>query len=146
MHDAAIVRVSNRVRDLKPVAHCLFNSETAARNQFVQSTAFDQLHCDIRLAVKFAHFVNRADMGMTQRGRRSGFTQQTSPGIVIAGRSRGKDFNCDVSFQLLVASAIHFAHPARADPLDDAIVAKLLATGEDGFDVLIQFAAPVFCL
>jgi len=59
--------------------------------------------------------VERADIGMVQRGHRSGLS------LEAVGESFVRDFDGDVAVEARIARAIHLAHAARADGREDLV-------------------------
>ncbi len=76
MHDAAVVRVGQRVGQVQGVPHRLPDRQRLARQTHVQPFAFDQFHGDVGLAGGFAHVVDRADVRVIQLGGRTRLLQQ----------------------------------------------------------------------
>ena len=68
-----------------------------------------------------ADVVHREDVGMAQRGGGARFLLE-SPHPVGIGRERGgNDLDGDIASEARIVRAIHLAHAARADQLDDVV-------------------------
>ena len=65
----------------------------------------------------FRHFnaVNRADIGMIQRGEHAGFALEARESIGIADESRRQDLDGDITSKLRVVSPVYLSHAAHAD-------------------------------
>jgi hypothetical protein len=125
MDDAAIVRVRERLSDLRSVPNHGFRREAARRNYLSELPPFDELHDDEGGRAFLADFVNCADVWMIQRGRRARFAEQlgAARGLRVAG-PRFEDFDCDGALQLGIPGAIDRPHPARPEPRLHAIAPK----------------------
>src|SRR5689334_13074443 len=75
------------------------------------------------MARRFTHVVHSADIRMTQRRSRAGFTLETLSRS-LCGKSLGQNFNGYVAMQPGVARPIHLAHPAGADRGKDLVRAE----------------------
>jgi hypothetical protein len=74
----------------------------------------------------FANLVDLADMRMIRAGGRAGFAPKSLAPVVIHAKL-AKKLHRDRTVQILVMGAIHLAHAALAELLDDPIVRYRLA-------------------
>ena len=74
-----------------------------------------------------ANVVNRADVGVIQRGGGLGFALKTGEGLRIVSYIFGQEFERDEAMQPRVLGLVHHAHSAAAQFLDDAVVRDGLA-------------------
>jgi hypothetical protein len=119
---AAFMRMGQRVGDLHGVIdHPVDRQAGARRDDAVERLAIDQLHGEKGQAVVFADLVDRADVGMIDRGRRAGLPQQAGAGRVVIRVSRAQDFDRHVTTEFVVVGAIHVAHAAGAEQRSDPV-------------------------
>ena len=125
MHHATVVRVRQRFGQLKPVAHDFLGRQRPISQPSIQRLPLDHFHRDVGVAVCFTDFVNRADVRMIERRGRTGFKQQprAPPGVV--GELPRKHLEGDIASELRIVRAIHFAHPARAEPRQNLVGSQL---------------------
>jgi len=71
-----------------------------------------------------AHIMQRADIRMIQRGHRPRLQ------LEALGKPFVRDLDRDNSLQPRVASLVDFAHPARADALDNLVRSQAVARGK----------------
>ena len=93
----------------------------------LQRHAVQKLHGDEGLAVLLADVVNRADVGMVQRGRGLRFALKTVERLRIARDIFGQEFQRDEAVQARVLGLVDDAHAAAAELFDDAVVRDGLA-------------------
>jgi hypothetical protein len=111
---ATFMRMGQRVRDLHGVIdHPVDRQARARRDDAVERLAIDQLHGEKGQAVVFADLVDRADVGMIDRGR--------GAGRVVIAVSRAQDFDRHVTTEFVVVGAIHVAHAAGAEQRSDPV-------------------------
>ena len=89
----------------------------AVLDRLAERHAVDQLHDEIRLAVRFAEIVNRADIGMVQRRGRMRLPFETRPRVGVHLRAL-QHLDGDLPPQAQVARPIDLAHAALADEGD----------------------------
>jgi hypothetical protein len=111
MNDVAIVRMGQSRGDLYPVAEYGLDRQPHRANERVQRLAIDQLHHDVQFAAEFADFVDRADIGVVQRGGRAGLVQQKIPCGGVPDDLGAEQLEGDVAVQEFIASAIDDAMP-----------------------------------
>src|SRR5882724_12043346 len=88
----------------------------------LERLSLQQPHGDEVLAVCFVDLMNRADVGMIERGRSKCFALKSLPRSGIVLHIRGKKFQRDMPMQLKVFGFIHHTDPATTELLQDAIV------------------------
>ena len=127
MHDAFGVRGVQRVGDLDGErADCSISIGLAA-DAMLQRQAFQKLHGDEGLAVLFADVVDRADVGMIQRGRGLRFALKARQRLRIRATSSGRNFSATKRCRRDVLGLVDHTHAAAAQLLDDAVVRDGLA-------------------
>ena len=75
----------------------------------------------------FADFVDGADVGMIQSGRRSRLAPEAFQRLRIFGQLVGQELQGDEAAELSVLGLVDHTHPAAAELLDDAVVRNGLA-------------------
>src|ERR1035438_8154005 len=93
----------------------------------LQRRAFQAFHGDEANAVAFADFINRANIGMVERGRRLCLTLKAVERLSIVGNLLGQKFQCDKATQGKISSPIDNTPPTAPKLLDDAVVRYGLA-------------------
>ena len=83
---------------------------------FSEADAFDVLHHDEDLAAVFAYFVDGADVGMVQGGRRLRLVNQPLPGLRIRGPLVGQHLIATLRSSCVFGEK-HFAHAAGSSEL-----------------------------
>ena len=115
-----------------------FNRQTQKQSQFdgtegdavFQRRPFQKLHRDERLIVVLANFINRADVGMVQRGSGAGFTPEAFERLCVVGEFVRKKLQSDEAPELGVFGFVDDSHPAAAQLVHNAIVRDGLADHE----------------
>ena len=80
MNDALGVSRVQSVGDLNRQTHQLLNFYRVAVDAMLQGLAFEKLHGDEMPAIRLPNLVNRADIGMVQCRRSTGFPLKTLQG------------------------------------------------------------------
>ena len=130
--DAFTVRGAQRIRDLGADRQDTIHRHRPAANFVLERRALEQLHRDERLAVVLADVVNRADVGMVERGGRPRFTRKSRECLIVARLGDRQKLERDLAAQPRVLSAIDDAHPSTAEELHNAVVRDGLADHADG--------------
>ena len=120
MRQTAEVRVRQRVRDLRSVAHDILNGQASGRNEVRERLPFHQLHDDEGLVVVDADFVDGADVRVIQARRVLRFALQARVRIGIA---RYPEFDRDGAPELEVFRGVDLAHTADAKKPADLVAA-----------------------
>ena len=124
MHDTARVRRVERASDLTGVIDGLAARECHAAQRVAQRMALEQFHHRVGHAVVAAEIVNGEDVGVRERSDRVRFALEAGQPIGVGGECRRQDLDRDLPPQLRVARAIHFAHPAGAERVQDLVPAE----------------------
>jgi hypothetical protein len=103
---AAIVSRFQRARDLDRLADGF-----CRRDRTTEWLAVDVLEHKIARP----DVVQLADVRMIQRRNRSRFVFESAEAFRVMGHWRGEHFDGDVAIETRIASAVDFAHPARAE-------------------------------
>ena len=91
---------------------------------------FDQLENQERLVIRFVEAVDRGDVRVIERREHLRFPFEPGEPLRVPCYVRGKDFDRDVTPELLVARAIHLADPALAEFGDDLVGAEAVSRGQ----------------
>jgi hypothetical protein len=83
----------------------------------------EQFHDGIAHAVVAAEVVNGEDVGVRKRRDRARFALEPGHPVGVRGECRRQDLDRDVPPQPRVTRAIHFAHPAGAEGVQDLVPA-----------------------
>ena len=92
----------------------------------LQRGAFQQLHGDERLPILLADVMNRADVGMVQRGSRLRLALKPRQRLRIFCHIVGKEFQRDKTVQPGVLGLVHHAHSPAPKSFQDAVMRKRL--------------------
>ena len=130
-HDVARLQIAMEhaaaMSFLQPFANLGSNAEHLVERQaafvqaFSEGFALQILHDDVVGAVLLAHIVEMADVGMAERGDGSCFAVKSLPGFGTPGKMRGQNLDRDGAVEPRIARAIHLAHAACAERLDDFV-------------------------
>ena len=90
-----------------------------------RTLAVDVLHDDEDAAVLFADFVNRADIGMVERGGGLGLVNQPLRRLMIAVPPLGQHLDGNFSPEFAVLREKDLSHAARAELPEDSVMADL---------------------
>ena len=122
------------VRRRQPVGDRRRRCVTASRHgkapdfiRVAQRVALEQLHDRDGHAVDDRELVNREDARVRQRGDRPRLGLEPPPHLGIGRDVRRHHLDGDVAIEPRVAGAIHLAHAARADALDDLVLGEVRA-------------------
>ena len=85
------------------------------------------LHHHVAAAILGADIVERADIGVVQRGHSAGFALEAGAQIFALGDVFGQDFDGDGAVETGVASFVHLAHASRSNGGEDFIGTELVA-------------------
>jgi hypothetical protein len=66
--------------------------------------------------------VNRADVGVIQRGRRPRFAAESLQRLRVVRNVKRQEFQCNEAAELQILGFVNDAHSAATEFLDDAIV------------------------
>ena len=90
-----------------------------------QALAVEVLHDDEDAAVFFADFVDRADIGMLERGSGLGLVNQPLPGLITTGPALGQHLDGHFPAECAVFREKDLSHPAGAELPEDSVMADL---------------------
>src|SRR5688500_7686083 len=108
-----------------------FRGQSALGDHLGEQAAVHELHRDERMAVRFADFVDRADVRVCQVRGRAGLVEQARA-LVRPDLATADDLDRDGAVELLVLRAIHDAHAAGAEARPDPVMAEGLANHREG--------------
>src|SRR6516165_10586027 len=89
--------------------------------------ALQQGHHHEGLALVFAEFVNRADVGMIQRGSSAGFSFKTFKRFRVLDKLLGQEFQRNTATQLQVLRFVHHPHAPATKDIQYSIMGNLTA-------------------
>ncbi len=92
-----------------------------------QGYALQKLHGDELAVLVMANFIDRADVGVVQRGSGTGFPAEAFQGLRVLGNVVRKEFQSDEASKIDVFGFIDHTHPPAAEFLDDAVMRDGLA-------------------
>src|SRR5207302_4662836 len=90
----------------------LFYVQGLASNQVLECLAFQQLHGDEVLTVRFVDLVNRADVRMIERRSGEGFPLESFAGGRIVLHFYRQELERDMAVQFKIFSFVHHTHAA----------------------------------
>ena len=122
MDDPLRVRGLERVGDLDGEVKQFVRLERLARNAMLQGLSLQQLHRDEGLAFVLVDVVNRADVGMVERGRRLRFPLESFQSLPVPGEFCRQKLQGHSALQLAVLGLVHYPHAPAAQLLQDAVV------------------------
>lgn len=88
----------------------------------VEALAFEKGHRDEGASVVLSNFVNRADVGVVQRGGCFGFAFETFSGFLVRDEMRGQELEGDGAVEGSVLCLVDKAHTALTELVGDAAV------------------------
>ena len=96
----------------------------------LESLSLEQLHGDKRPAFEFSNVVNRADVGMIERGCSARFAAESLDCLRDPGNVVGEEFQRNAPAEARVLGSVNHAHPAAAKLFQDVVVGQRAA--DDG--------------
>ena len=124
MHDAFLMRRSQRIPQSAGDLDDLFEGKPACADEPVERLTFDELHGQEVDAVGFLHRVDGDDVRVVELGQSLRLAAKARQPLGILRHLGGQDFECYVAAELRVGGAIHLAHAARAERRQDFIGAE----------------------
>ncbi len=112
MGDTGLVRRLERVGDLLRHGHGLVERDRAARDARREVLAVHQLHHQRELAAPFFESMDDGDVGMIERGQRSGFALEPFQALGVLSEHIRQDLDRDLTAEPGVARAIELV-PSR---------------------------------
>ena len=124
MHDAFLVRRSQRLGQRAGNLDDAFDGQAIRRDQLIQRLSLDQFHGEKVDAAGFFHRIQRYNIRMVECGDHAGFALEPGQAFGIAGNIRRQDLKRHVAPQLHIGGAIHLTHPARANRGVDPVMGE----------------------
>ena len=121
MNDAFLAGFVETIRDLPGEADRLAQRDHAFLHPLPQGLALDVLHGDEHTAVRLAHFIDFADEGVVERGRRLRLAAQKFLGPGVAKCCAVDHLDRDFASQEEILGQKHLAHPAAANRVETAV-------------------------
>ena len=125
MNDAAVVCRREATANLHRVVQRGRERQRRSPQVWSERVAFEELDGDVRDPVAIADVVNREDVGVRQGGDGAGLAIEPLAHRRVGERAGRHCFDRNVAAQTRVARAIHLAHSAAADGLDDLVGTEL---------------------
>ena len=124
MRDPACVRGADRIGEWHGNLQQPVERQAAARDQFRQRAAVDQLHGQEHSAVHVFNGMDGDDVRVVEGCDGASLAFEALPVLGIRGRLRREQLEGDVTLQLQVARPIHLPHAAGSDQDADLVVAE----------------------
>src|SRR5690348_14101980 len=125
MNDATRVSGVESVGDFDAPVEEQIEGNGISGDAVFERSAFEKLHGDVRLANftrGLANLVNRADVGMIERGGGAGFTLKAFEGLLVAGDAFRKKFQRDETAEARVFGFVDDAHASAAELFENAVM------------------------
>ena len=103
-------------------AEDLGQGQATLDDEITERFPFDVLHREEQHAVGFFDRIDRDDVGVIERGRGLGLAQEARPRLRVVTAVVEHHLQRDGAAQPCVFSLVNFAHPARSEALDDAVM------------------------
>jgi len=110
-----------------PQSRRLIPEPRARRKPFSQRLALHELQHERWDAATLFHAVDRADVGMIERGQHASLAVEPSSTVWVSQKYFGQDLDRDVASEPCVAGAIDLAHASGPEERDDFIRADVAA-------------------
>ena len=120
------VRGGQAGRDLTNEANDVVGRHGPSRETILQRLAVTERHGDEESVPPFADFVNRRDVRVVERAGGLGFSNKAQLRRRVSRRPGREKLQGNIALQRFVTSAIDYAHGARPDQSDQAIVRDVL--------------------
>ena len=127
MQDAFGVRGIERIGDLRADVEHLAQVERFAQQPPIERIAVEQFHRQIQLPLVFVEAVDGADVGVIERRRGARLAAEALHGFLVRGAAGRQHLEGDLAPEFQVLRAVHHAHPASAQLVEDAIVPEDLS-------------------
>ena len=128
VHYAAVVSGIQGVGDLYGQFERPVHLERTGMHETAQGLPLEQFHHDVKMAALFTEVVDRADVRMVQARSEASLAPEALQRFFVARELGRENLDCYQSVEPRVAGAIHHAHPAGADLLENGVM------GEGGTD------------
>jgi hypothetical protein len=127
VNDSLVVGSTECVCHLNPPFKHLLKRQRLAGNAMLQRGTFHEFHGNKRLAVLLVNFVDRANVGMIQRGRRARLSTKTFQSLWNLGQVVRKKFKSDKPAEGGILGLVDNTHTTAAQLFDDSVVRDSLA-------------------
>jgi hypothetical protein len=122
VNDVFGVRGVERVGNLNRECEQVFGINGAPVDEVLERLAIEKFHGDEGLAILLADVVNRANVGMVQRGGGLGFALESREGLRVAGDVLRQKFQRNEALEARVFGLVNDTHTSAAKLFDDAVV------------------------
>ncbi len=122
VQDAVLVGIRDGANESGQHFRSLACVRTPGLRPFRQRLALDIRHADIRPLADLPDFVDGADIGMPQLGRRTSFAQESLLILVVRPGSRARQFDGHHAVQLRVPGPQDDPHPAAAQDAEELVI------------------------
>src|SRR5579863_2396592 len=129
MDNTLLMRLLQGLRDFYSNLQNLIKRKRALLQALGDSLAFEILHDQEVGAVLSANVVERADIGMLERGNSFGFALHPLFQLRVRGQVRGQNFDGNSAVEAGVPRPIDLAHTTHAERGDDFIRTEFGASG-----------------
>ncbi len=116
------------MRNLKCEVDGFSDRKRATAQTISQGFAFEQLGDYIGRTFVFTNVKNGQNIGMVQGSRGPGLLSEALQAVGVGGKSRGQDFDGNVTSQSRVARLVHLAHTAGANLAGNFVRPDLLSS------------------
>ena len=125
MHDPGGMSGVQRIGQLRAQCQdCVAFEAPLRQKPRLECLSLHQLHHDEGLTFVLADFVNRADVGMIERGGGAGLpVESRNPDRIVTKRVR-ENLNRHLASQFLVLRPIHHSHATLSEGREDFIVSE----------------------
>ena len=130
MRDPACVRGADRIGEWHGNLQQPVERQAAARDQFRQRAAVDQLHGQEHSAVHVFNGMDGDDVRVVEGCDGTSLAFEALPALGIGRRLRREELEGDVALQLGVARPIHLPHATGSDERDDLVVSESRPWGQ----------------
>ena len=122
MNDALCMRGVERIGDFDGQCENLVYFQRTAGDAMLQRHAIEKFHGNEGFAVLVVNFVDRADIGMIQRGGRLGFALKAAKGLRVFSDVIGQELEGNKAVKLHILGFVDNPHAAATELLQDAVV------------------------
>src|SRR5262245_12797298 len=130
MDDALGVRGVERVRDLDRQGERRVVVQRLTTDACLERFSLEQLHHQVWAALRFAHVIDGANVGVVQRGGGARLALKALPRGVVR-EPFWEDLESYVATEAGVASFVHFTHAARPNSGNDLVWSQTGAGGKE---------------
>ncbi len=127
MHDAAQVRVAQRVGDVAQHAHDVARRDAAVADTVGERFAVHQRHDEKDVPVELVGAMDRHDARMRQAAGGASFAKEPFADLRIAGEMRRQRLDRDGPIELHISRGVDHAHASAPD-----FALELILAGERG--------------